>query len=122
MAKSVDPDQSAPIGAVCSGSTLFASMLNISNVRQLFAADDFSRRHFRCIFFLALKGLILLHSELHGALIILSANRRPTRISAKIQGLHGDTLHSFYAYDIYCLSYNLIYLPVCVQMGLMSDA
>ena len=28
MANSVDPDQTAPIGAVCSGSTLFAAMLN----------------------------------------------------------------------------------------------
>ena len=28
MAKSVDPDQTAPTGAVCSGSTLFASILN----------------------------------------------------------------------------------------------
>ena len=44
MAKSVDPDQTAPIGAVCSGSTLFASILKlVCNVRQLFAADDFSR-------------------------------------------------------------------------------
>ena len=32
MANSVDPDQTAPgpIGAVCSGSTLLASMLNLS--------------------------------------------------------------------------------------------
>ena len=30
MANSVDPEQTAPIGAVCSGSTLFASMLNLS--------------------------------------------------------------------------------------------
>ena len=30
MAKSVDPDQTAPIGAVCSGSTLFASILDSS--------------------------------------------------------------------------------------------
>ena len=53
MANSVDPDQTAPIGAVCSGSTLFASYtLYISNVRQLFAADDFSRRHFQMHFFL----------------------------------------------------------------------
>ena len=37
MANSVDPDQTAPIGAV-------------SNVRQLFAADDFSRRHFQMHF------------------------------------------------------------------------
>ena len=30
MANSVDPDQTAPIAAVCSGSTLFASILNSS--------------------------------------------------------------------------------------------
>ena len=29
MANSVDPDQTAPIGAVCSGSTLFAFILNL---------------------------------------------------------------------------------------------
>ena len=47
MTNSVDPDQTAPIGAVYSGSTLFASILKlISNVRQLFAADYFSRHHF----------------------------------------------------------------------------
>ena len=53
MANSVDPDQTAPIGAVCSGSTLFASILNSSvmlgNYLQT-SADDI----FRCIFFLAL--------------------------------------------------------------------
>ena len=30
MANSVDPDQTAPIGAVCSGSMLFAYILNVS--------------------------------------------------------------------------------------------
>ena len=30
MANSVDPDQTAPTGAVCSGSTLFASIFNMS--------------------------------------------------------------------------------------------
>ena len=30
MANSVDPDQTAPIGAVCSVFTLFASILNLS--------------------------------------------------------------------------------------------
>ena len=30
MANSMDPDQTAPIGAVCSGSMLFASILNFS--------------------------------------------------------------------------------------------
>ena len=55
MANSVDPDQTAPIGVVCSGSTLFASILTfVSNVRGLFAADDFSRRHFKMHFSLAL--------------------------------------------------------------------
>ena len=47
MANSVDPDQTAPIGAVCSRHTLFA----LSNVRQLFAAEDFSRQHFQMHFF-----------------------------------------------------------------------
>ena len=53
MAKCVDPDQTAPIGAVCSGSTLFVSIINLSVMLwQLFAADDFSRRHFQMYFFL----------------------------------------------------------------------
>ena len=30
MANNVDPDQTALLGAVCSGSTLFASILNLS--------------------------------------------------------------------------------------------
>ena len=30
MTNSVDPDQTAPMGALCSGSTLFASILNSS--------------------------------------------------------------------------------------------
>ena len=55
MANSVDPDQTAPIGAVCSGSMLFASILNSSvmlgnYLQQTNSADDI----FRCIFFLAL--------------------------------------------------------------------
>ena len=53
MANSVDPDQTAPIGAVCSGSMLFASILNSSvmlgnYLQQTTSADDI----FRCIFFL----------------------------------------------------------------------
>ena len=30
MANSLDLDQTAPVGAVCSGSTLFTSILNLS--------------------------------------------------------------------------------------------
>ena len=53
MANSGDPDQTAPIGAVCSGSALFASILNSSvmfsnYLQQTTSADDI----FRCIFFL----------------------------------------------------------------------
>ena len=53
MANSVYPDQTAPIGSVCSGSTLFASILNSSvmlgnYLQQTTSADDI----FRCIFFL----------------------------------------------------------------------
>ena len=61
MANSVDPDQTAHIGAVCSGSTLFASICNTSvMLGNYFAADDFSRRHFQMHFFLgALRGKML---------------------------------------------------------------
>ena len=55
MGNSVDPDQTAPLGAVCSRSTLFASILNSSvmfgnYLQQMTPADDI----FRCTFFLAL--------------------------------------------------------------------
>ena len=54
MTNSVDPDQTAPIGAVCCVSMLFASMLNLSVMlgnyfQQTTSADDI----FRGIFFLA---------------------------------------------------------------------
>ena len=53
MANSMDPDQTAPIGAVCSGSRLFASILNSSvmlgnHLQQTTSADSI----FRCFFFL----------------------------------------------------------------------
>ena len=50
---SMDPGQTAPIGAVCSGSTLFASILNLSvmlgnYLQQTTSAEDI----FRWIIFL----------------------------------------------------------------------
>ena len=53
MENSVDPDQNAPIGAVCSGSTLFASILSLSvmlgnYLQQTTFSDAF--------FFLVFKG------------------------------------------------------------------
>ena len=60
MANSVDPDHTAPIGAVCSGSSLFASILNLSvmlgnYLQQMTSADDI----FRSIFFLGTLRLTL---------------------------------------------------------------
>ena len=57
MANSVDQEQTAPIGAVCSGSMLFASILNLSVMlgkflQQTTSADDI----FRCIFSRRFKG------------------------------------------------------------------
>ena len=55
MVYSVDPDQTAPIGAVCSGSTLFASVLNLSVMLGIYLQQTTSADYiFRCIFFLAL--------------------------------------------------------------------
>ena len=50
MANSVDPDQTAPIGAVCSGSTLFASILDSSVMLGNFLQQTTS--HFQMHFFL----------------------------------------------------------------------
>ena len=53
MTNSVDPDQTAPIGAVCSGSTLFASMLMLGDyLQRTISADDI----FRYIFSWRFKG------------------------------------------------------------------
>ena len=62
MSNSVDPEHTAPIGEVCSWSTLFASILNSSimldNYLQLTTSAD---NIFRCIFFLALRVKIKKH-------------------------------------------------------------
>ena len=64
MANSVDPEQTAPIGAVCSGSTLFASILNSSvklgifcsrRLQQTTFSDAFSSWHF--------KGLLIFQRQ-----------------------------------------------------------
>ena len=57
MANSVDPDQTALIGAVCSGSTLFASKLNLSVMLGNYLQQTTSAvAIFRCIFSLRFKG------------------------------------------------------------------
>ena len=53
MANSVGPDQIAPIGAVCSGSTLFPSIFNLSEMLGNYLQEVTSADHFfKCIFFL----------------------------------------------------------------------
>ena len=57
MSNSVTPDQTAPIGAVFSGYTLFASLLNSSvmignYLQQTTSADDI----FRCMLSWRFKG------------------------------------------------------------------
>ena len=51
MSNSVDPDQTASIGAVCPRSTVFASILNLSILlgnclQQTTSADDKFQMHF----------------------------------------------------------------------------
>ena len=59
MANFVDPDQTAPIGAVCSGSTLLASILNMSVLLGNYLQQTTSvtaDNVFRCIFSWGFKG------------------------------------------------------------------
>ena len=46
MANSVDPDQTAPIGAVHSGSTLFASILNLLVCKAIICSRRFQQTTF----------------------------------------------------------------------------
>ena len=64
MTNSVEPDQTAPapIGAVCSGSTLFASIPNSSvmlgnYLQQTTSADNI----YRCIFSWRFKGYLFVY-------------------------------------------------------------
>ena len=52
MANSEDPDQTASIGAVCSGSMLFASILNLS----VMLGNYLQQKTFSDAFFLRFKG------------------------------------------------------------------
>ena len=89
LANSVDTDQTAPFGAVCSGSMLFASILNSSvmlgnYLQQTTSADDI----FRCIFL--------------GVLRVNLCSR--TRV---------NTSHSLYLGDESCSISSLFPSPVC---------
>ena len=51
MANSVDPDQTAPIGAVCSGPTRFASILNLSVMLGIYLQQTTSKDNISDAFF-----------------------------------------------------------------------
>ena len=68
MANSVDPDQTAPIGAVRSWSSLFAPILNLSVMLGNYLQQTFSRRHFQMHFFLgALRVNTILNTKIEYA-------------------------------------------------------
>ena len=82
MANSVDPDQTAPIGAVCSRSTLFASILNSSvmlgnYLQQTTSADNIFRR----IFFLGtLRDNGLSRENLIRGFLTSSGSNQPAQL------------------------------------------
>ena len=82
MANSVDPDQTAPIGAVCSWSTLFSSILNSSvmlgnYLQQTTSSDNI----FRCIFFLGTLR-VKLHSNVPLSEIVCRSHDLATQTQA----------------------------------------
>ena len=52
MTNSVDPDQTAPIGVVSTGSTLFASILNSSVILAIICSRRLQQTTFPDVFFL----------------------------------------------------------------------
>ena len=70
MANNADPDQTAPIGAVCSGSTLFASWLNSPVMLGNYLQQTTSvNKIFRCIFVGALRvNIIRFHYMCYGGI------------------------------------------------------
>ena len=80
MANSVDPDQTAPIGAVCSGSMLFAFILNSSvmlgNYLQQTTSADYifnflHSRYNHLTFHPGIEILILLILSLEGCTLVV---------------------------------------------------
>ena len=90
----MDPDQTAPIGAVCSGSTLFASKLNLSvmlgnYLQQTTSADVIFQMHI----FLALIRLIIVRSKL----LFILTNAYSVKVSVRVirHVIIEDNVHSF---------------------------
>ena len=109
MAKSVDPDQTAPIGAVCSWSTLFASILNWSvmlgnYLQQTTSADDI----FRSIFFLVLCLAIYFKSPLTND-ISSTRTKNPTKPKQKYKYIRAAvSLHGMFSCGRYYVDKSLM--------------
>ena len=100
MANSEDPDQTAPIGAVCSGSTLFAPILNSSvmlgkYLQQTTSADVI----FRCIFFLgALRGKTFenqLHTPSQASLVFFNPSCTPFTELLLLSCYYNNSFHAY---------------------------
>ena len=70
MANNVDPEQTAPIGAVCSGSMLFVSTLNSSVMLGNYLQRRLQQTTFSDAFFL---GALRVNIPSHAVYIILFA-------------------------------------------------
>ena len=69
----MDPDQTAPIGAVCSGSTLLASILNLSvMLRNYLQRTTSADNIFRCNLFLAPEGLKSVHIACNTYILVVN--------------------------------------------------
>ena len=65
MVNSVDPDQTAPTGAVCSGPTLFASILNSSVMLGKYLQQQTSADDIQMHFFLTLRvNIVNFHEKI----------------------------------------------------------
>ena len=100
MANSLDPDQTAPIGAVCSGSTLFAPILNLSvmlrnYLQQTTSADDI----FRCILSLTVFNFVTLYL-LSGVVFEKMASFRTLCLVFLISTI-GECLFYSYVYSVH---------------------
>ena len=65
MASSVDPDQTAPLGAVWSGSELFAQAYLSENLGSLRVLYDFDKKTGYFLFFLSIESYINKQNDTH---------------------------------------------------------
>ena len=105
MANSVDSEQTAPIGGVCSGSTMFASILYSSVMignyfQKTTSVDDI----FRCFFFL---GALRVKRRLHRlALVYTCQNATLFESHATAQLYHPRYRHYNHQYHYHYYHYH----------------